>query len=121
VKASGGAATNYQYVRIELDGLARALRDLAQLDVTEGNTQRVDALRAMALGCRFPLKDFLDKIQKFEPAFGPRVRSGSVSAIKFIVRSAQWATYMEEEIVKLRAYVAPHVASINLLLQVHAQ
>ena len=121
VKATGGAATHYQYVRIELDGLARALRDLAQLEVTEGNAQSVDALRGMALGCRFALNDFLDKIQKFEPALGPGVRSGPVSAIKSIGRSAQWATYMEEEIVKLRAYMAPHVASINLLLQVHAQ
>ena len=116
MKETGGAASDYQHVIIELKGLKRALQQLERLEPTDDNASHVNAVRAMALACQLPLREFLDRIESFEPSMGPSPTRGLVHSG---ARKAQWAVYMTKEIEKLRALIGAKVISINLLLATH--
>jgi hypothetical protein len=63
---NSGAAHEYQHVLIELEALARTLKHLEALEPSDSNATHVNAIRGMALACRIPLREFLDRIEKFE-------------------------------------------------------
>jgi hypothetical protein len=69
----------------------------------------------MALACRLPLQEFLNKIQKYEASMG----AFAARSVKGAGRKAIWATYIAEEVQKLRALVSAKVLSITLLLNTH--
>lgn len=111
LKDSGGASSEYQHVIIELGGLEKVLAHLEALEPSENNVHHVNAIRGMALGCQFPLRDFLDKIWKYESTMGPFASKSFRGA----GQKAKWAIFIAEEVRKLRA-----VISIDLLLATHA-
>ncbi|KAH7071624.1 hypothetical protein FB567DRAFT_538512 [Paraphoma chrysanthemicola] len=117
LKDKSGAANEYQHVLIELESLARTLKHLEALQPTESNAAHVNAIRGMALTCRWPLQDFLEKIQKFESTMG--VFATGVNPGKAFGRKSQWAVFMTDEVARLRTATGAKFLSINLLLAIH--
>jgi len=109
----GGASTDYQHAIIELQGLGNALQQLEALEPTEGNFDQVNAIRAMALACQLPLRDFMEKLEKYENALGPFAEQ---TLFRGTARKARWGVAFAEEVDRLRALVAAKHISINLLL-----
>jgi hypothetical protein len=103
-------------VQIELEALARTLKHLEGLEPNESNIAHLNAIRGMALTCRIPLQEFLEKIEKFERRMGAFSMDRSAKAFG---RKSQWAIFMSEEVAKLRTAVGAKVLSINLLLATH--
>jgi hypothetical protein len=118
LKDKSGAAAEYQNVQIELEALARTLKHLEALEPNESNVAHVNAIRGMALTCRAPLQEFLDRIEKYERTMGAFSLAGVKSA-KAFGRKSQWAVFMGEEVANLRTAVGAKVLSINLLLAMH--
>ncbi|KAF2822663.1 hypothetical protein CC86DRAFT_81187 [Ophiobolus disseminans] len=116
LKDKSGAASEYQHVQIELEALDRTLKHLEALKPNESNVAHVNAIRGMALTCRMPLQEFLEKIEKFERTMGTFSIAGARSAFG---RKSQWAVFMTGEVAKLRTSVGAKVLSINLLLVTH--
>ncbi|KAF8248008.1 hypothetical protein K440DRAFT_549882 [Wilcoxina mikolae CBS 423.85] len=113
---TGGAASEYQHVILELRSLERVLIHLAALEPTDENANHVNAIRGMALACQLPLREFLTKLEKYEVSLGPFAARNAISGAG---RKTKWAVCMSEEVSKLRAIVAAKVLSINLLLSTH--
>lgn len=118
VKDKAGASTEYQHVLLELEALERTLRHLQALQPTASNVDHVNAIRGMALTCRIPLQEFLERIQRYETSLGPYSvhRRG---CLKSVGRKSQWTVFMSDEVVKLRTAIGAKVLSINLLLATH--
>ena len=100
----------------ELDGLQKVLRILQTIEPSADNIDHVHAMQAMALACQIPLRQFLQKIESFEPSMGP---FSTIGSIRSSPRKAQWALHMSQETEKLRALVGAKVMSINLLLSTY--
>ena len=115
LKDTGGAASEYQQITIELESLQRILQHLERLQPHSSNTSHVNAVRATALACKVPLQNFLNSLERFETSLGPfaakSLRSGG--------RKIQYSLFLGEEISKLRAFVGAKVMSITLLLSMH--
>lgn len=117
LKETGGAATEYQQVVIELEGLKKVLQQLEAFEPTEDNARHVNAIRGMALACQLPLRDFMVKLEKYEASLGPFADRKSFRGVG---RKARWATAFSADVEKLRAMVAAKNTSINLLLAMHS-
>jgi hypothetical protein len=61
LKEVGGAASEYRRVIAELEGLERVLRQLSALKPTKSNIEYVNSIKAAALMCEIPLRDFLQR------------------------------------------------------------
>lgn len=112
LKDTGGASSEYQDAILELNSLGNVLQHLAALEPTETTITHVNAIRRMALACQIPLKEFLDRIEKFEKPLGPFTNA----RFKAVPAKARWAVLTSDELRKLRAVVAGKLASINALL-----
>ena len=117
LKETGGAATEYQQVVIELESLKKVLQQLEAFEPTEDNARHVNAIRGMALACQLPLRDFMVKLEKYEASLGPFADRKSFRGVG---RKARWATAFSADVEKLRAMVAAKNTSINLLLAMHS-
>ncbi|KAF1963532.1 hypothetical protein CC80DRAFT_397402 [Byssothecium circinans] len=118
VKEKSGAATEYQHVLLELQALERTLQYLQGLRPTESNIDHVNAVRGMALTCRIPLHEFLEKLRKYEASLGP-FPGHHKTRWNTLGRKSQWAVLMSDEVTKLRTAIGAKVLSINLLLATH--
>ncbi|KAF2687885.1 hypothetical protein K458DRAFT_485063 [Lentithecium fluviatile CBS 122367] len=118
VKDKTGASSEHQQALLELQSLDRTLRRLQSLQPTESNANHVNAIRGMALTCRFPLQHFLEKMQKYEYSLGP-FATQSRFRMDPTRRKLQWAVFMTDEVGRLRTAIGGKVLSINLLLAVH--
>ena len=116
IKDKGGAASKYQHVQLELRALQTTLQRLLELEPNHpSNACQLNAIRGVALACTIPLREFLDKIQRFESSLGPFARPGSFS-ISSAARKSQYGLFFAKEVSELRAVVAGKVISINILL-----
>lgn len=113
IKDERGASSEYQLLDLELQSLRRILDQLQALQPTAENASHINAVRALALTCRLPLEQFLDKIDRFERSLGVQTSS---SYVKRVNRKAQWAVMMSEEVSRLRTHITAKVLSLNLLL-----
>ncbi|MCJ1265253.1 hypothetical protein MMC22_005128 [Lobaria immixta] len=113
LKDAGGAASEYQSAVIELENLATTLSHLEALQPNEDNIQHVNAIRAMAMACQFPLEEFRRKMTRYESSLGPLARQKSLYTIG---QKTKWSVMFAEDVEKLRALIAAKHVSINLLL-----
>ena len=113
LKDAGGAANEYQSAVIELENLATTLSHLEALQPDEDNAQHVNAIRAMAMACKFPLEEFRRKMARYESSLGPLARRKSLHTFG---QKTKWSVTFAEDVEKLRALVAAKHISINLLL-----
>ncbi|CAO2647556.1 Nn.00g084780.m01.CDS01 [Neocucurbitaria sp. VM-36] len=118
VKDKFGASNEYQHVILELQALEKTMRYLQALQPRKSNADHVNALRGMALTCRIPLQEFLERIQKYEASLGP-FATHSRRCLKSAGRKSQWAIFMSDEVAKLRTAIGAKVLSINLLIVAH--
>ncbi|KAF2638733.1 alfa-L-rhamnosidase [Massarina eburnea CBS 473.64] len=100
---------------LELRALQTTLEHLLSLEPTSASISHINAIRGVALACQIPLREFLDRIGKFEKSLGPFARS-KWTDLSAGGRKAQWTMFIGDEVTKLRAIVAAKVLSINLLL-----
>ena len=117
LKDTGGAASEYQQVIVELHGLQNVLIRLTAFEPTESNISHVNAIRRMGLACNLPLAEFLAKLERFDSAMAPQAAG---LRMREAGRKTQWAVLMAEEVKKIRALISGKVISINLLLATHA-
>ncbi|PVH98987.1 hypothetical protein DM02DRAFT_469176, partial [Periconia macrospinosa] len=116
LKPVEGASSSFQTLVLELSSLENILQRLAALEPTESNIDHVNAIRCMALACRLPLRQFMEKIGPYEAHLGSYAQRSFRAAGKKV----KWALIIEEEINKLRAVISAKVISINMLLALHA-
>ncbi|WPG98474.1 Hypothetical protein R9X50_00126500 [Acrodontium crateriforme] len=117
VSALRGQATfEYRELVLELEGLQHALREIEHLPTNAENECAVNAVKVAALMCRYPLVEFQDKLKKYDllQSQGSQVRKRDL--IVGTGRKVQWNLSMPDEVVKLRAYLAAHVGSLNMRL-----
>lgn len=112
LKSTGGSASEYQHVVLELENLQHVLSHLQALEPNASNVNHVNAIRGMALACMLPLQDFLAKIKKYEATMG----AFASRSIKGAADKTKWAVYIAEEVQKLRTLISAKVLSITLLL-----
>ncbi|KAE9365757.1 hypothetical protein N431DRAFT_472352 [Stipitochalara longipes BDJ] len=96
LKDANGSRTRFQELESELQGLSRAMSEIAHL--ADGT-----------------LKRFYEKIKPFEASLGTQSVSGKVKAAPRMVRLG---LLMEKEIPELRTYLAAHVGYLNMRLSV---
>ena len=117
LKRVGGASTEYQDAVIELQGLEQALQNLESLQPTEDNIRHVNAIRAVALACQLPLREFQAKLERYEASLGPWTRQ---SKLRSVGRKTKWGVSFTQEVEKIRALVASKLININMMLATHA-
>lgn len=117
LKEAGGASAEYQDAVIELKGLEHALQQLEALEPTEDNISHVNAIRGMSLACRLPLREFMEKPERYESSLGPWTERTSFRSAG---RKTRWAVSFGHEVERLRALVVAKLISINLLLATHS-
>jgi hypothetical protein len=116
LRSTGGAAGQYQHAIVEVESLDRTLKAVAALVPTASNANHVNAIRAMALTCQFPLRRFLESVQDYENSLGSFAPRNSLTSVS---KKAKWAVHTSKQIEVLRAMITAKVISINLLLNLH--
>lgn len=109
-----GAASEYQWIVIELRALQRALDQLQTLQPAKHELLQLTSIRATVLACQRPLRNFLDKISKFERRLGTFNTAGSKWS--GFPRRVQFGFLFKEDIKELRSALASHIGTINVLL-----
>ena len=110
---SAGSSAEYRDLIKELYSLERALIEVKHLDLDDTQHSQGIALQQAATQCQQTIDEFLQKIQKFRPAF--RV-GGSKSSWRDSLRKIEWALYKKEDVQRFRAQLNGHTASIKILL-----
>jgi hypothetical protein len=116
LKSTSGAEENHQHAIIKLESLDRVLKAIATLRLSESNLNHVNAIRAMALACQLPLRQFLERFQKYKSSLGSFAMRRSLPSM---VSKLKWAFIMAEQVKGLRAVVASKDICINLMLNLH--
>lgn len=109
--------SEYRELIIELHGLQRALHEIEHLKCHSSQEPAVCGIKVAALMCQYPLDEFASKLKKFDSLITGK--AGFVSGmdkVKMWGKKLRWGFYMEEEVMKLRAYLVAHVGSLNMRL-----
>ena len=89
---------------------------LSQVDKLKGRGDQaiaIDKIKCAALTCKYPLEQFLAKIQKYEKSLG---LGKSVDKVRDTGRKIQYALGKKEEANRLRNYLNLHIGTINMLM-----
>jgi hypothetical protein len=119
LRDTGGAKDEFRHALIDLQHLEIVLDQLNRGSWDHGgDAGHSKAIQGMALTCKVPLQEFLDKIIKYKT-----IRHGDISGIRARlgsdVRKVLWAVKMNEEVEKFRALIVAKLISINLLIQLY--
>ena len=111
------SVSEYREVTLELHGLQRALHEIEHLQCHPSQQAAVNAIKVAALMCQHPLEEFVAKVKKYE-SLGVDCggKLGRRELLKMWGRKLQWGFVMEEELLRLRAYLVAHVGSLNMRL-----
>ena len=115
LKAS--SISEYHELILELHGLQRALYEIEHLKCHPSQVPAVNSIKVAALTCQYPLDEFAGKLKKFE-SLGPGKAEHAVrlEKVRMWSKKLRWGFCMEEEVMKLRAYLIVHVGSLNTRL-----
>ena len=94
--------------------MGRALSKVYEVKPAEDGAALLDATRAAATACKRPLEDFLEKVSKFDKSLG--TWDAKEKRFKGIGRRVQFSLALDKEVAELRAALAGHVSTINMLL-----
>lgn len=114
LRENGESASEYQHLIIELESLDRALKQLYTLRPAKHELLQLNAIRATALLCQIPLREFLAKISKFDQRLG--TWNSTDQRFKGFHRRMQWRLAYQDDVKELRTKLGSHVATISLLL-----
>ena len=109
-----GSATQYQELQRELDSLQRALQCIWAISPQGAHNPIVEEIKQAVAKCQLPLQDFLKKNQGYEASLGAGRSKGKLLDWK---DKAQWTISKKElDVMNLRAVLAAHTGSINMML-----
>ena len=106
------APSDYQELCRELDNLERALRHVDKIDSKTSDQKLLFGIKATASSARWPLEEFLKKIQKYESTLGLETAMKTPAVWK---KAVQW-TILDDEITKLQHHLNVHVGTVNMML-----
>lgn len=107
----------YSELILELHGLQRALHEIEHLKCQPSQEPAVNGIKVAALMCQYPLDEFSGKLKKFDSLItGSNVYVSRMEKVRMWGKKLEWGFSMEEEVVKLRAYLVAHVGSLNMRL-----
>ena len=89
---------------------------LSQVDKLKGRGDQAiatDRIKCAALTCRYPVEEFLAKIQKYEKSLG---LGKSVDKVRDAGRKVQYALGKKDEAKRLRHYLNVHIGTINMFM-----
>jgi hypothetical protein len=116
ISALNGAATlEHRELQLELHGLKRALTEIEHLRPSPGQEAAVNAVKVAALMCWYPLEEFHGKLGRYKRLSENRQQK-RLDMVKNWSYKLQWNFSMSDEVLKLRAYIAGHVGSLNMRL-----
>jgi hypothetical protein len=114
IREARGSASQYQHLAFKLGFLDRALRDVDQLEPVEGLEAMVGAIKVTALGCKLPLREYLESIEKYDKSLGG---GHSAGVMRDVLTKVKWLVHKKlEAAMKLEAEVTAFLGAINLLL-----
>ena len=93
--------------------LNRALKQVDKLKSHGDQADAINEIKCAALTCRYPIEQFLFKIQKYEKSLG---LGKSVNKIKEVGRKVQYALEKKNEANRLRHYLNLHIGIIDTLM-----
>ena len=93
--------------------LRRALNQVDKLKGRGDQAIAIDRIKCAALTCKYPLEQFLAKIQKYEKSLG---LGKSVAKVRDAGRKIQYALGRRDEANMLRNYLNLHIGTINMLM-----
>ncbi|KAL2066145.1 hypothetical protein VTL71DRAFT_2216 [Oculimacula yallundae] len=114
---SGDSSDEYRSIVTQLRHLETALIAVALIEVEEVQHAEGVALQEVASQCQTTINDFWDKIKKYQP----HLRSGESgnrwrNRVKNGWMKVRWALCEREDLVRFKANLMGHTASINLLI-----
>jgi hypothetical protein len=128
---SSSSTTEYLELVQELQLVQQALDEIEHLrspTPAGGHEEAVlNAIKFAAVMCQAPLEEFRAKLRKYEGFAqgqqqqrqqGQRKGKGRMDVVRGWGRKVQWGFEMREEVQKLQAYLAVHLASLNVRLAV---
>lgn len=114
LREAGGSGFQYQRLTLELHSLRLVLAEVDRLMPAEGLESMVEAIKATALSCQLPLRDFLQKIEGYDKSLGLGKRDG---VMRDVLCKIKWAASKKMEAsLQLRVEVTAYIGGINLLL-----
>jgi hypothetical protein len=113
LKATGGAATEYQESAELLKGLISTLEHLQRLEIECTSPSLVNAVRTLSKTALEPVFQFIEEVAKYEPALK---RCSTTSSLKSKWRQAEWAVRVPKKLAKLKADIAMELEPVHLLL-----
>jgi hypothetical protein len=118
VKAYKEAPLHFQRLAIELDFLYKVCHQVFELRPSSAaDLAQLERIRAIALHCLGPLKEFETKMGGYESSLGlnlqPKSKSGNLSRFK---KRLQWSAITGHEVDELRAILTSELLAINTLL-----
>ena len=108
-----GPKSEYQELLRELKTLLVVLQHLDKLHSKISTPAKIDSIKYAALSCRYPLEEFLAKIQHFDASLGVQ---GRASTFKSTRNKVRWTFGHKDEVSRLRHYLNIHIDTINMLL-----
>jgi hypothetical protein len=113
LKASGGSASEYQELMLELNGLQNGLTKIEHLKGSAERTPTINCIKVAALNCQYVLRNFLEKLKEYEKSLAYGKTSGLVVDS---TKKVKYELVMKTEVQNLRAYLTMHIGSLNLRL-----
>jgi hypothetical protein len=112
LREAGGSAHQYKRVDLDLNSLKLALIEVDKLVPPPELEATAAAIKATALSCKLPLREFLKSVKGYQRSLGVGQTAG---IIKDVEQKIRWAT-KEEAVTKLRGELVGYVGSVNMLL-----
>jgi hypothetical protein len=113
LKGSGGSASEYQELMLELDGLQNALTKIEHLKGSAERTPTINGIKVAALNCLYVLRNFLENLKEYEKSLAYGETRGLVVDS---TKKVKYELAMKTEVQNLRAYLTMHTGSLNLRL-----
>ena len=101
-------------MKLYLSSIQRILGEVDKLEFVDGLEVTVNAIKATALTCQHPLREFLKNVEHYNPSLGV---GQSVGLIQDTEKKLRWRlTNKALAVEKLHAELAGYIGSINMLM-----
>ena len=117
LRDSGGSAFQYRRLDLELYTLSRVLEQVDHLEASEGLGSTVEAIKATALTCQVPLREFLKSIRQYEKSLGVGQSAGVMKDVLYKVKFV--ACKKMEAVTRLRDEISAYLGGINMLIGIY--
>ena len=114
LREAGGSNCQYRRLTLELYALGRTLQEVDHLEPVHDLEATVEAIKATALSCQLPLREFLESIKKYDESLALGRTAGIMKDVLYRVK---WITSKKQEAaMHLQAEMAAYSGGINMLL-----